>query len=163
MIRGMNDLSDTSVARPFLPPFLPCATTLPQSGGEEVVWLCKASVIQTLKAETPRNRSNASAYVCSYTTDELSRTSSTYGLAKTDTGIPQVRLWAYLGYEYGHTTIMAMGILRLRLQAYYICGYGRTTLTSVLNSKTLYWKSKVSEYTYLAGWSSCLLSVCGWA
>ena len=82
-----NDLLDTSVVRPFQPPS--CATTLPQKWrrGSGL-----ASTIQTLKAET-------STYVCSYTTDALSHTSSAYGHAKNGTGIPRLWLWAY--YSYG--------------------------------------------------------------
>ena len=62
-----------------------------------MVWLCKtnsdARVIQTLKAL--RNHLIASAYVHSYTMDALSRTSGTYGHAKTDMGVHRLRLRAY--------------------------------------------------------------------
>ena len=70
-----------------------------------------ASAILTL--EELKNRSIASAYILSYTTDALSHTSGTYGCAKTDMGVPQPRLWAYYDYGYGRTTAVAMGILHL--------------------------------------------------
>ena len=85
----------------------------------------EASAIQTLKAETPRNRSIASTYVailCMPTELRLIRAYLGYGY-----GRPRQQLGAYYCYGYRRTTTMATGVLRLRLHAYYDYGYGRTT------------------------------------
>ena len=73
-----------------------------------------ASVIQTLKAETPRNHSIASAYVRSYNSvpTELTQAYLGYGY-----GRPRQQLRAYYDYGYGRTTTMATGVLQLRLRA----------------------------------------------
>ena len=47
----------------------------------------------------------------------------------TDTNVPQLRLRAYLGYGFGHTSATATGVLQLRLRG----THGRTTLTFLLH------------------------------
>ena len=119
-----NGLSDTSVGRPFLPPFSPCTTTLPQKwkrgSGCATQGSSDASTIQTLKAETPRNQSIASTYVA---------------ILRMPTELRLI--WAYLGYgygcpsnSYGRTTAMGTGALQLWLRVYYDYDYRRTTTTA---------------------------------
>ena len=84
------------------------------------------SAIQTLKAETPRNRSIASmptelrlirAYTSAAATGVLG---NSYGrTTATGTGVALLWVRAYYDYGYGRTTTMATGVLRLRLRAYY--------------------------------------------
>ena len=121
-----NGLLDASIASPFLPPFLPCTTTLPQKwrqgNSRTTQGYSDASVIQTLKAETPRNHSIASAYIRSYNSvpTELTQAYLGYGYGRTTTmvtGILRLRLWAYYDYVYGSTTTEATGVLQLRLRA----------------------------------------------
>ena len=121
-----NGLSDASVARPFLSPFLPCATILPRKcrrgSGLATQGYSDASSIQTLKAENLRNRSIASAFLHSYTTDaliplrtivlRLMRAYLVYGYGRTlstDMGVPRLRVRTYLGYGYRRTTTVATG------------------------------------------------------
>ena len=125
-LTGRYGLFDASVAKPFLPPFLPCTMTLPRKwrrgSGRAMKGYSDTSAIQTLKAETPRNRSIASAYVRSYT--------SYANWAKTDTGVPRLRLRAYYCYGYGRSTATGTGVVLLRVRAYYDYGYGRTMTTA---------------------------------
>ena len=77
-----------------------------------------ASAIQTLKAETPTNRSISSAYVRSYTSVlRLIWAYLSYGY-----GRPRQQLRTYYCYEYGCSTATGTG--------YYDYGYGRTTTTA---------------------------------
>ena len=126
-----------SIARPFLHPFSVCATTFPRKwrrgSGRATRGYSDASAVQPLKAETPRNRSIASAYVAILRTStelRLIRLYLGYGYIRayycTGTGVLRLRLRAYYDYGYGRTTTMATVVLQLRLWAYYGYGYGRT-------------------------------------
>ena len=121
-----------SVARPFLHPFSVCATTFPRKwrrgSGHATRGYSGASTVQPLKAETPRNRSIASAYVAILrlpTELRLIRPYLSYGYGRTT-----ARVRAYYDYGYGRTTTMATGVL-LRLRTYYSYGYGRTMATTM--------------------------------
>ena len=112
-----NGLLNASVARPFLPSFLPYATTLPRKWrrgrGRATQGYSDASTIQSLKSETPRNHSIASTYVAIlHMPTELRLIRAYLGCGY---GRPRQQLRAYYCYGYGRTTSTATGILRLRL------------------------------------------------
>ena len=109
-------LLDASVAKPFLPPFSPCATTLPRSGGEEAIVLYKATqTLAQFKLWKLKLRGSVQLQVHTYV-----------AILRMPTGLRLIR--AYLGCGYGRTTATGTGILRLWLRAYY--SYGRTTTTA---------------------------------
>ena len=89
-----------------------------------------ASAIQTLKAETLRNRSISNAYVAILSRPTKLRLIRAY--LGCGYGRPRQQLRAYYCYRYGLSTATGAGVLRLWLRAYYNYGYGRTTATGVL-------------------------------